>query len=123
MRFARWVYLVAGIYGIVALVPLLFMEARQAPGNGYPIFYYGFIGVALAWQGLFVAISRDPVRFRPVVPFCVLEKAGFAVAAPWLYALGKTTATMLAAGVMDALLGALFVGAYMATRPLPTRDR
>jgi hypothetical protein len=117
MRFARWVFLAAGLYGVVALAPMLFLEGRLAPGNAYPAFYYGFIGLALAWQLLFLALARDPVRFRPMMPFCVLEKASFAVAVPVLYLQGRTTGTMVAAAAMDALFGILFVAAFLATKP------
>jgi hypothetical protein len=54
MRFARLIFTAAGIYGIVVLTPLYFLEGwlgRNAPPPiTHPEFYYAFVGVALAWQ-------------------------------------------------------------------------
>jgi hypothetical protein len=115
MRFARWVYLAAGIYGILALAPMFLMEGRLAPANPYPVFFYGFAGVAFAWQGLFVVLSTDPSRYRPVMPFCILEKVSFALAAPLLYLVGRATASWLAAAAMDGVFAVLFAAAYVMT--------
>lgn len=52
VRFARWVFLLAGIIGLIEIVPLYFMESTisrmQPPAITHPGFYYGFVGVALA---------------------------------------------------------------------------
>ena len=70
MIFARRVFLIAGIYGLLVLLPLYFMEARigrdQPPAITHPEYFYGFLGVAVSWQVAFLVISRDPVRFRPL---------------------------------------------------------
>src|SRR5262249_29225926 len=70
-RFARVVFLVAGIYGMVVLAPGFFTERalaqRMPPAITHPEFYYGFFGVALAWQVAFLIIARDPERFRPLI--------------------------------------------------------
>ena len=54
VRFARIVYLAAGIVGLLEIVPLYFCEAlinrTQPPSITHPEFYYGFLGVTLAWQ-------------------------------------------------------------------------
>ena len=91
MKFAKYSFLVAGIYGVLTVFPLYFLEATLAadypPALNHPEHYYSFIGVTLAWQILFLFISRNPLRFRPVMPFCVLEKLSlvptFAVATFW----------------------------------------
>jgi hypothetical protein len=48
VRFARIVYLVAGIVGLLEMVPLYFMESTinrmQPPTITHPEFYYGFCG-------------------------------------------------------------------------------
>jgi hypothetical protein len=68
MRFARWVFLLAGIYGIVAIGPQYFMEEKigqdYPPAITHPEYFYGFIGVGLAWQVAFLIIARDPARFE-----------------------------------------------------------
>jgi len=47
----------AGIYGLVVLLPLYFLEHRlgqdQPPAITHPEFYCGFVGVATAWQVAF----------------------------------------------------------------------
>jgi hypothetical protein len=120
VAFARRVFRGAAIYGIVALLPQYFLEERVGrdypPPITHPEHFYGFVGVALAWQFLFLLIARDPVRFRPAMPVAVVEKLAFGVAAVVLFALGRVPTAILAVGVIDLVLAALFVGAWRATR-------
>ncbi|HEX8800885.1 MAG TPA: hypothetical protein VF772_19850 [Terriglobales bacterium] len=78
VRFARIVYLVAGIVGLLEIIPLYFLESTvnrmQPPAITHPEFYYAFVGIALAWQLAFLVISRDPVRFRALMPVSWIEK-------------------------------------------------
>jgi hypothetical protein len=66
IAFARRVFTLAGLYGVLVLVPQYFMEDQVGrdfpPPITHPENYYGFIGVALAWQVLFFILARDPVR-------------------------------------------------------------
>ena len=68
MTFARRVLRGAGIYGLLALLPMYFLEQRQGvdfpPPITHPEFYYGFVGVAVAWQVAFLIMSTDPARYR-----------------------------------------------------------
>jgi hypothetical protein len=52
MKFAKIVFLIAGIQGLLILAPLYFLErtiGRQAPpAITHPEYFYGFVGVALA---------------------------------------------------------------------------
>ena len=50
MRFAKWAFTAAGIYGLVSLPPLYFIERLATPPITHPEYYYGFIGTALAFQ-------------------------------------------------------------------------
>ena len=88
MKFARWVFNIASVYGVISVAPLYFMERtinqQNPPSITHPMFFYGFTGVTLAWQLLF-AIARQPMRLRPVIPFAVLEKLSFGLAAMVLY--------------------------------------
>jgi hypothetical protein len=123
MIFARRVYLIAGIYGLLVLLPLYFMEARigrdQPPAITHPEYFYGFLGVAVAWQAAFLVIARDPVRFRPLMLPAVLEKASFGLPAIALWLGGRLAAQMLAAGLIDLTFGVLFLIAYLRTAPSP----
>ena len=58
MRFARIVFTLAGMYGIVVLVPPLFLESKfgrdYPPPVTHPEFFYGFFALGIAWQVLFL---------------------------------------------------------------------
>ena len=76
--FARRVFTVAGIYGLVVLVPFYFLERwlgeNRPPAITHAEFYYGFAGVAVAWQVAFLIIGRDPVRYRLLMLPAILAK-------------------------------------------------
>ena len=120
MNFARRVFLVAGIYGLIVLLPQYFLERRTGidfpPAITHPEYYYGFIGVAVAWQFVFFVIARDPVRYRPIMVPAVLEKAAFGFPAIVLFLLGNLSLQMLGAGLIDLVLGTLFIVSYNRTR-------
>jgi hypothetical protein len=96
MKFARFVFIGAGVWGVVVLTPLIFLVdisgRHYLPPASYPQFFYGFMGVALAWQLVFLVIGWDPMRFRPLMIAAIVEKAGFIIPAGVLYAHGRITA-------------------------------
>ena len=120
MKFARWVFLLAAIYGVLALAPMYFQEPMlaqtQPPALTHPQFYYGFIGVALAWQVLFLQLARDPLRHRPLMIPAMLEKLSFGLAMLVLYAQHRLPVLLLLAGGVDLLFVALFLLAWRRTR-------
>lgn len=119
MTFARRVFTVAWVYGFVSLLPMYFMERqfmdRLPPALTHPEFYYGFLGVALAWQVLFVLIAREPARLRPAMLPAVLEKVGWGVAVPILVWQGRAPDFFLPAAAIDLVLAVLFVMAWRKT--------
>lgn len=119
MKFAKYTFLIAGIYGIVALVPMYFLKdyvgRENPPAITHAEFFYGFIGVALAWQFVFLIISRDPAKYRLLMLPAILEKLVWGVPILILYSQNKVSASMLGAGMIDLLLGVLFVAAYLKT--------
>lgn len=119
MKFARNVFGLAGLYGLATVLPLFFMEAKVGidtpPPITHPEFYYGFAGVALAWQFAFFAIAREPVRLRPIMPFGAFEKIAFGVATIVLYLQGRLPAQMAGFGVVDLVFATLFLVAYART--------
>ena len=119
MKFARMVFLIAGIYGLVVLLPQYFLEAKTSrdfpPAITHPEFYYGFIGVTVAWQILFLVLSTDPRRYRPMMIPAVLEKAGFVVAIIILFVQHRVSSLMLGLVGIDLVFGVLFVIAYVKT--------
>jgi hypothetical protein len=120
MRFARWVFRIAAIYGLLVLLPQYLMEERvgrdDPPAVTHPEYFYGFIGVAVSWQFAFLVIGQDPVRYRPLMIPAVLEKAAFGVPALVLFGQHRLSGTVLVFGMIDFVLGALFVMAYVRTR-------
>lgn len=116
MKFAKWVFLVAGIYGLLALVPQYFLEHRTGmdypPAITHPEYYYGFIGVAVAWQIGFFMISTAPKRFRPLMIATVVEKYSYAFAVVVLYMQRRVASLVLVTGLIDLALGTLFAIAY-----------
>jgi hypothetical protein len=78
MRFARIAYSIAAVYGLLVLLPLYFLLDRVGqdapPAITHPELYYGFIGLAVLWQQVFVLIARDPIRYLPIIPITILEK-------------------------------------------------
>lgn len=119
MRFSKLLFLIAGIYGLLVLVPQYFMEQRNGldypPAINHPEYYYGFVGVAVAWQVLFIILSRDPLRYRAMMIPAVLEKASFGLAAIVLYMQHRIAALLLGFGIIDLILGALFAAAFVKT--------
>ena len=82
-----------------------------------PEHFYGFIGVALAWQFVFLIVASDAMRYRPLMLAGVLEKLSFGAAVAILYSVGRVSMGVLLAGTVDLVLGVLFVAAFIATRP------
>jgi hypothetical protein len=127
MKLAKIVFLVAGIYGLIVMLPLYFLEAQTGrdypPPITHPEYYYGFAGVGVAWQLAFLVISRDPVRYRPLMIPAIVEKASFGIAVAVLYLQHRVSSFMVGAAMLDSLLGVLFILSWIATRreaaPLP----
>ncbi len=123
MTFARRVFLIAGAFGLLILLPMYFLESQigrdRPPAITHPEYFYGFIGVAIAWQVAFLMIGRDPARFRPLMIPAMIEKATFAIAASGLFAQGRLAREIFAAGMIDLTLGILFAVAYLRTAPGP----
>ncbi|HUO27448.1 MAG TPA: hypothetical protein VMU61_17410 [Candidatus Aquilonibacter sp.] len=120
MKFAKVVFWVAGIWGVLVLTPLYFMFdliARQDPPPiTHPGFYYGFVGAALSWQFAFFVIAINPVRFRPVMIPSVLEKLSYGIAVVILFLQRRMHASDLTFASTDLLLGVLFIVAFLKTR-------
>jgi hypothetical protein len=123
MRFARWVFTIAGIYGVVAVAPLYFLESRIAQMStpiNHPEYFYGFVGVTVAFQIVFLIMSRDPVRFRPLIPACIVEKISFGGAIWPLYFAGRVQANVVVLSTIDLVLAVLFFIAWQKTKGLET---
>ena len=127
VMFAKIVFRSAGLWGVLTLAPLYFMLDRignqYPPAITHPDFYYGFVGVALAWQAAFLVISSDPVRFRPFMIAAILEKFLYVMSVSTLYAQGRLEGGQLAVAAPDFALGILFIAAFLKTSALPELSR
>ena len=125
VRFARIVFTIAGVYGLLVLTPMYFvfdLIGRQTPPPvTHPEFYYGFAGLGVVWQIAFLMIASDPARFRPMMIPSVLEKASYVIAVVVLYLEHRTGLRILTSAMGDATLGVLFVAAFLKTRPAPAK--
>ena len=120
MKFSKIVFLVAGVYGLIVTLPLYVLEARTGidspPPVNHPEYYYAFAGVTAAWQMAFLVISRDPLRYRALMPVCFLEKAAMFVTWIILHESGRFPSSWNAFFVIDSVLGILFLAAFFLTR-------
>ncbi|HTC94502.1 MAG TPA: hypothetical protein VK699_13770 [Terriglobales bacterium] len=120
MKFAKIVFWIAGIWGLLVLTPLFFIfntiGRQDPPPITHPLFYYGFVTVGLAWQFAFFVIATDPARFRPMMIPSMIEKLGYAFAAFTIYLQGRVRSGDLVFGGADLLLGFLFIVAFFKTK-------
>jgi hypothetical protein len=116
MTFAKTVFFVAGLWGLVVLTPLYFTFALVGrlypPPITHPDFYYGFIGVAVVWQIGFLVIGRHPTRFHTMMIPAVLEKFVYVISLSVLYVQGRLAASQFAPAGPDLVLGILFIVAF-----------
>ena len=121
MEFARRVFTWAGVYGLLVMFPMYFSEIAWAqagqPALTHPESHYGFVGVTLVFQLIFLTIGRDPSRYRPLMLLGVLEKLVFGAAVLPLYLMGRTPGIVTIFAAVDLLLGALFFASWLRTRP------
>jgi len=119
MKFAKIVFWVAGVFGVLVLTPLYFtfdLAGRlDPPPITHPQFYYGFVGVALVWQFVYMPIATDPLRFRPVMILALLAKSSYVTTLLVLYLQGRIAPVQAATGVPDALFSLLFLLAFFKT--------
>lgn len=116
MKFAKVVFWIAAIWGVLVLTPLFFMfdliGRTDPPPITHPGFYYGFVTVALAFQFVFLVIARDPVRFRPMMIPSVIEKFSYVIGVVTLFLQHRMKGGDLVFAGIDALLGVLFLVAF-----------
>jgi hypothetical protein len=88
---------------------------NDPPPITHPGFFYGFVGIGLAWQVAFIIIATDPVRFRPLFIPSILEKVSWGASVIVLVLQGRMHKSDLVFAGTDLLLGVLFVIAWFKT--------
>jgi len=111
-RAARWLFRGAAIYGLIILLPFYFLErqvAAPAASLDHPIYYYGFVGAAAAWQTVYWTIGGDPVGYRAFMPLAAVAKFGFWIPSLILWLNGRIPTSTFAVTNGDLILGIAFV--------------
>jgi hypothetical protein len=123
MKFAKIVFWIAGLWGLLIITPLYFMfdliSRKDPPPITHPGFFYGFVGLGLAWQVAFLFIATDPARYRPLMIPSVLEKFSYGAAVVVLVLQGRMHPSDMIFACTDLLLCVLFVIAYLNAPPRP----
>lgn len=118
-KFARRVFFWSGVYGIVVLAPQYLTELGFGPSQvaeiTRPEHFYGFVGIALAWQMVFLIIARDVRRYRLLMLPAILEKLAFGLPVLLLFAAGRVGTDVLVFGCLDLVLGTLFLLSFVQT--------
>ena len=119
-KFARVVFIGAGIWGIVVLTPLYWLVdltgRAYSPPADYPHFFYGFFSVAMAWQMAFLVIGSNPARFWPLMVPCVVEKLGYVATVGFLYGQARISTVDAQTALPDSLICILFIVALAKMR-------
>jgi hypothetical protein len=102
MKFAKVVFIAAGIWGIGVLTPLYWLV--DVSGRRY-----GEIA--------FLIIGSNPARFRMLMIPGMLEKLGYVVGLSLLYQQARVTWADAQAAVPDFVLAILMMLAFVKTRP------
>jgi hypothetical protein len=122
MNFPKLVFTWGGIFGLAMLTPMFFLESQMAAMGGpitRPENYYGCIGVAWAWQWVYLLIGRDPVRYRPIMPIGAMGKLIFVVITFGLAAAGRTPWNVALITASDLVIAILFLIAWRMTPNMP----
>lgn len=118
LKTAQRIFLWAGIYGVIVLIPQYFFEEEIGqdfpPAITHPEHFYGFLGVALAWQFAFIVIAKDVVRYRLLMIPGALEKVLFAIAVFALYQQDRVPAVTVGFATLDLVLAILFLWAFFS---------
>lgn len=110
--FARRVYIIAAIYGFLAVPALYFTDAPDP----HRLLYFAFAGIALVFQGVFLVIARDSVKYAAFVPLTVFEKISFGVPALAFWSQGQAPNDMALGGAVDLVFATLFFIVWLKMR-------
>jgi hypothetical protein len=116
----RALFWCAAALGLAFNLPKYFLLeqiGRQTPPPiTHPEYFYGFLGLGVAWQLGFVLIGTEPFRYRPFMLAGQLEKSLVGLASTFLYMASEAVLKVFVVGLSDLLFAALFVAAWFATR-------
>ncbi len=124
MKFAKRAFFWGGIYGLAVVTPLYFLRSLMGrlfpPAINHPEYYYGFVGAVVVWHVLFLVVSKDPARYRAVMPVAALEKLAFGAPILVLVIQDRASVLLVPAAVIDLIWGALYLLSYWKVREAST---
>ena len=127
MKLAKWTFRTAGVFGLIVMIPMLFVENLieqiMPPSVNHPEFFYGFVVLNICWQILYLFLAKDPIRFRPMMIPAFLAKASAPVALIWLYLQRRISSQWITTSIMDGVFAILFLVSYWATRHETENER
>ena len=127
MKFAKYVFWSAAVYGILVTLPLFFNEQKMGTDYPPPVnhaeYYYSFAGVTLVWQILFIFIAADPSRYRAIMIPCVLEKLSMVPAFCILFPQGRFPSLWMPLMVIDLAFAVLFFISFIKTKHVSSEPK
>jgi hypothetical protein len=118
IKLARWIFIAAAVYGIPVL-GAWFLHTPAMVGRAssqQPEIYYGFAGLGVAWQFVFLLIASDPIRYRPLMLIAaIFEKFFFSGMLLVLLIEHIAQSHWIPAAAADFCLGISFVVAWILT--------
>ena len=127
MKLAKWTFRTVGVFGLIVMIPMLFVENLieqiMPPAVNHPEFFYGFVVLNICWQILYLFLAKDPIRFRPMMIPAFLAKASAPVALIWLYLQRRISSQWITTSIMDGVFAILFLVSYWATRHETENER
>ena len=122
MKFAKYVFGIAAIYGILVIAPLYFSEQKLGLEYPPPIthaeYFYSFAGVTLVWQLLFVFIALDPAKYRSIMILCIMEKLSMLPTFCILFSQGRFPLLWIPLMIIDFVFASLFIIAFKKSNQL-----
>jgi hypothetical protein len=116
MKFTKYTFWIATIYGVLIIFPLFFSEQKLGIDYPPPInhaeYFYSFAAVTLVWQVLFIFIAVNPIQLRPVIVPCILEKLCLLPAFVILFPQGRFPYFWVPLMVADIIFATAFIIAF-----------
>ena len=93
MKIARWVFLIAGILGLLPVVPVVYnlflSEPELVPElASMGLLFYVFLIQYACWRILYIFLARDPLRYRPLMILAFFVEVSVPFNSVWLYFYG-----------------------------------
>ncbi len=93
MKFARWLFLIAGILGLMPVLHVLYVgfsdgEAVLPDFGGMGLLLFVILFQAICWQVMYLFLALDPGRYRPLMALAFFVELSTAFNTLWLYFYG-----------------------------------